>query len=72
LSALCKTEVRIVDVTPTQHPLVETHAQTLSDARAALAARSYFSRYPESPSPRVYGESAAAEGLAAFATDPLR
>jgi phenylacetic acid degradation protein paaN len=55
-----------VDVTHTQHPLVETHAQTLSDARAALAARSYFSRYPESPSPRVYGESAAAEGLAAF------
>jgi len=31
-----------------------------------LASRGYFSRYPESPSPRVYGETAAAEGLAAF------
>ena len=27
--------------------------------------RSYFSRYPESPSPRVYGETAAADGLSA-------
>ncbi len=28
--------------------------------------RSFYSRYPESPSPRVYGEGAAAEGLAAY------
>lgn len=48
------------------HPLIETHRDTLGQARAALAARSYYSRYPESPSPRVYGESAAAEGQSAF------
>lgn len=47
------------------HPLLDTHAAVLDEARAALAARSWFSRYPESPSPRVYGESAAADGLAA-------
>ncbi len=47
------------------HPLLETHAQVLDEIRAALTARSWYSRYPESPSPRVYGESAAAEGLAA-------
>jgi phenylacetic acid degradation protein paaN len=59
----------IEDVTataPTQtHPLLEAHAGVLDEIRQALAARSWFSRYPESPSPRVYGESAAADGLAA-------
>ena len=48
------------------HPLLEKHGDALCEARAALAARSFFSRYPESPSPRVYGESAAADGLAAY------
>ena len=48
------------------HPLTETHRETLEQARRALAERSYFSRYPESPSPRVYGENAASEGQAAF------
>jgi phenylacetic acid degradation protein paaN len=48
------------------HPLIETHRETLEQARRALAERSYFSRYPESPSPRVYGENAASEGQAAF------
>lgn len=38
----------------------------LDDALAALAGRTYFSRYPESPSPRVYGETAAAQGLSAY------
>ena len=51
--------------TPTDHPLLGKHADALAEARAALAARSYYSRYPESPSPRVYGETAAADGLAA-------
>jgi len=51
--------------TPT-HPLVSKHAEVLDRARAALASRSWFSRYPESPSPRVYGESAAADGLTAY------
>lgn len=49
----------------TDHPLLAAHAGLLDEARAALAARSWFSRYPESPSPRVYGEAAAADGLAA-------
>jgi hypothetical protein len=57
-------------VTQTQtqslHPLAEKHAPMLAQAREALAARSFFSRYPESPSPRVYGETAAAEGQSAF------
>ena len=48
------------------HPLLVKHENALEEARAALAARSWFSRYPESPSPRVYGETAAAEGLAAY------
>lgn len=48
------------------HPLVEKHAAVLEQARSALAGRTYYSRYPESPSPRVYGETAAAEGLAAY------
>ena len=51
--------------TPT-HPLVEKHATVLDEAAAALAARSFYSRYPESPSPRVYGEGAAEAGLAAY------
>ncbi|WP_460468485.1 phenylacetic acid degradation protein PaaN [Calidifontibacter terrae] len=38
----------------------------LDEALTALAERSYFSRYPESPSPRVYGDTAAAEGKSAF------
>ena len=46
--------------------LVEAHRETLQQGREALASRCYFSRYPESPSPRVYGETAAADGLAAF------
>jgi len=53
-------------VTHTPHPLSEKHAQTLAEARAALAARSFYSRYPESPSPRVYGEDAASQGSSAF------
>jgi phenylacetic acid degradation protein paaN len=52
--------------TTPDHPLLETHAQTLDEIRQALATRSYYSRYPESPSPRVYGETAAAEGMAAY------
>lgn len=48
------------------HPLVDTHASVLEEAAAALAARSFYSRYPESPSPRVYGEGAAEAGKAAY------
>ncbi len=52
--------------TTAQHPLVDAHRETLEQAKAALAARSYYSAYPESPSPRIYGETAAADGLAAY------
>jgi phenylacetic acid degradation protein paaN len=57
--------VTTLATTPT-HPLVTKNAEVLDQARAALASRSWFSRYPESPSPRVYGETAAAEGLTAY------
>jgi phenylacetic acid degradation protein paaN len=42
------------------------HEQTLTAAVAATRSREYFSAYDESPSPRVYGESAAADGKKAF------
>ncbi|MFI5906168.1 phenylacetic acid degradation protein PaaN [Dactylosporangium sp. NPDC051541] len=48
------------------HPMFTSHADTLERALTAIAERAYWSNYPESPSPRVYGEHAAAEGEAAF------
>ncbi|NYT35274.1 phenylacetic acid degradation protein PaaN [Allopusillimonas soli] len=39
----------------------------LDGALAAIAHRGYWTPFPESPSPRVYGESAQEEGRAAFA-----
>ena len=48
------------------HPLLDQHAGVLDEIRQALTSRSWYSRYPESPSPRVYGGTAAAEGLAAY------
>jgi phenylacetic acid degradation protein paaN len=48
------------------HPLFAKHAETLNRALTAIAERGYWSAYPESPSPKVYGEHAAAEGEAAF------
>ena len=53
-------------MTETPHTLYERHADTLAQARRAIRERTYFSAYPESPSPRVYGETAAADGQAAF------
>jgi phenylacetic acid degradation protein paaN len=53
-------------MTETPHPLYERHAETLDRALTAIRERAYWSAYPESPSPRVYGESAAADGEAAF------
>jgi phenylacetic acid degradation protein paaN len=46
--------------------LVTRHKLTLNDALRAIRTREYFSAYPESPSPRVYGETAATDGKAAF------
>jgi phenylacetic acid degradation protein paaN len=40
--------------------------ERLERARAAIRSRAYYSGFPESPSPRVYGATAAAEGKAAF------
>ena len=51
---------------PATSEIVEAHREALQQGREALASRSYFSRYPESPSPRVYGESAASDGVDAF------
>jgi phenylacetic acid degradation protein paaN len=46
--------------------LAGRHRETLEQALAAIRKRGYFSAYAESPSPRVYGETAAPEGKAAF------
>ncbi|WP_431926326.1 phenylacetic acid degradation protein PaaN [Micromonospora wenchangensis] len=53
-------------MTETPHPLYDRHADTLHRALTAITERGYWSAYPESPSPRVYGETAAADGKAAF------
>jgi phenylacetic acid degradation protein paaN len=53
-------------MTETPHPLYAAHAETLTRALTAITERGYWSAYPESPSPRVYGETAAADGEAAF------
>jgi phenylacetic acid degradation protein paaN len=49
-------------------PYFDKHREKLDAAVAACASREYYSAYDESPSPRVYGESAAGEGKAAFET----
>lgn len=46
--------------------LFDKHRERLEAAVAASASREFYAAYDESPSPRVYGESAAAEGKAAF------
>jgi phenylacetic acid degradation protein paaN len=46
--------------------LLERHRDRLEGAVRAIATREYHSAFPESPSPRVYGESAAADGQAAY------
>nr|WP_245571121.1 phenylacetic acid degradation protein PaaN [Catelliglobosispora koreensis] len=43
-----------------------THEELLTTALRAISERGYWSAYPESPSPKVYGETAAADGKAAF------
>ncbi|RKN17157.1 phenylacetic acid degradation protein PaaN [Micromonospora musae] len=53
-------------MTDTPHPLYARHVETLTRALTAITERGYWSAYPESPSPRVYGETAAADGKAAF------
>ncbi|HSV16821.1 MAG TPA: phenylacetic acid degradation protein PaaN [Casimicrobiaceae bacterium] len=48
------------------HPLFDKHRATLERAVQAIAERGYWSPYPESPSPKVYGEGAAEAGKQAF------
>nr|WP_157641293.1 phenylacetic acid degradation protein PaaN [Longispora albida] len=46
--------------------LFAQHREKLDAALTAIRERGYWSAYPESPSPRVWGETAAADGRAAF------
>lgn len=46
--------------------LTEKHAELLTRAQEVARTREYWSAFPESPSPRIYGEAAAGEGEAAF------
>jgi phenylacetic acid degradation protein paaN len=46
--------------------LAAKHRDTLERALAAIATRDHWSAFPESPSPRIYGPSAAQEGADAF------
>jgi phenylacetic acid degradation protein paaN len=43
-----------------------THRSTLDTARETIRTRAFWSAYPEIPSGKVYGETAAADGKAAF------
>ena len=60
------TSTQDADLKPTLAALVDKHAGRLNEALAAIAGRGYWSAYPESPSPRVYGEGTAEAGKAAF------
>jgi phenylacetic acid degradation protein paaN len=60
------TSTQDADLKPTLAALVDKHAERLNAALAAIAGRGYWSAYPESPSPRVYGEGTAEAGKAAF------
>ncbi|MGN9782924.1 phenylacetic acid degradation protein PaaN [Nonomuraea sp. ZG12] len=46
--------------------MFERNRQTLDKALTAIAQRGYWSAYPDSPSPRVYGEGSAERGEQAF------
>ncbi|VWD45744.1 phenylacetic acid degradation protein PaaN [Burkholderia contaminans] len=48
------------------HALFTKHEDTLKHALAAIESRGYWSPFTEMPSPKVYGESANADGEAAF------
>ncbi len=56
--------MRTVLASPTE--LFARHRDTLDKAREAIRTRAYFSAYPESASGKIYGETAAADGKAAF------
>src|SRR5215213_582344 len=51
---------------PAAARFVDAHRDTLRQALAAITERGYWSAFPESPSPRVYGEGAAEAGRSAY------
>jgi phenylacetic acid degradation protein paaN len=53
-------------VRPDLRATVERRRELLDKAVQAIHDRAFFSAFPESPSPRVYGETAADEGRQAF------
>jgi phenylacetic acid degradation protein paaN len=53
-------------MTATVQRFVQDHRETLDRALAAIRSRGYWSAYPESPSPKVYGEGSAEAGRAAY------
>src|SRR3954470_3830182 len=53
-------------MTTTGTHLLAAHRERLDGALTAIRQRGYHSAFPESPSPRVYGETAAADGRTAF------
>ncbi len=48
------------------HPFFDRHRETLDRAVEAIAQRGYWSPFPESPSPKAYGEGVTEAGKAAF------
>ncbi|MBN3755186.1 phenylacetic acid degradation protein PaaN [Paraburkholderia sp. Tr-20389] len=48
------------------HSLFTKHEDTLQKALAAIETRGYWSPFSEMPSPKVYGETASADGESAF------
>ncbi|HEX6735941.1 MAG TPA: aldehyde dehydrogenase family protein, partial [Azonexus sp.] len=48
------------------HPLFDKHRALLDGALNAIRTRGYWSAFNEMPSPKVYGETAPADGKAAF------
>jgi len=48
------------------NPFFERHRATLDRAVQAITTRGFWTAFPESPSPKVYGEGAAEAGKAAF------
>ncbi|MEE8459425.1 MAG: hypothetical protein V3S08_06110, partial [Phycisphaerales bacterium] len=48
------------------HPMFERHREILERAVTAIRKRTHWSAYPEVPSGKIYGETAKADGQAAF------
>ena len=53
-------------VPPVSHPFFERHRATLDRAVEAIGNRGFWTPFPESPSPKIYGEGAAEAGKAKY------